>query len=69
MGDLAEGAGGLWMAIDGLWSRNGDTKRKKPVTPRMMRWIRQKLQPGRSREGAALWAAVATGYFFLLRAS
>eukprot|EP00959_Pyramimonas_sp_CCMP1952_P471598 9498667-Pyramimonas_sp.AAC.1 len=69
MGDLTAGAGRLWMAIDGLRRRDGDPKRKKPVTPRMMRWIRRKLQPEKSREGAALWAAVAAGYFFLLRAS
>ena len=57
------------MALDGLRRRDGAPKRKKPVTPRMMRWIRRRLRPESSREGAALWAAVATGYFFLLRAS
>eukprot|EP00959_Pyramimonas_sp_CCMP1952_P428273 8970227-Pyramimonas_sp.AAC.1 len=35
----------------------------------MTRRIRRKLQQERSREGAALLAAVDTGYFFLLRAS
>ena len=55
--------------MDGLRRRDGAAKRKTPVTPRMMRLIKKKLKPEKSREGAALWAAVATGYFFLFRAS
>jgi len=39
MGDITAGVGRLWMAIDGLRRRDGAAKRKKPVTPRMMRWI------------------------------
>ena len=35
----------------------------------MMRSIGRKLCPEKSREGAALWVAVATGYVFHLRAN
>ena len=67
--DLTEGAPRLWMAIDRLRRRHGAPEREKPVTPRMIKWIRRRLAPEKSREGAASWAAVATGVFFLPRAS
>ena len=35
---------------------------QKPAAPLTLKWLKQHLEPERSREGAANWAAVATGY-------
>eukprot|EP00972_Heterocapsa_arctica_P046420 6850622-Heterocapsa_arctica.AAC.1 len=35
----------------------------------MLAWIRARLDPKRSRNDAAVWAAMTLGFFFLRRAS
>ena len=67
--DPTAGAGRLWMAIDGLTRRHGAPKRKKPVTPAMLRWVKGSLQPWKSHDDAAVYCAVLMAFFFLLRAS
>ena len=52
--------GRLWMAIDGLKRRQGGPARKKPVTPRMLRWIGKGMKPKASHEDAMLWAATSS---------
>ena len=59
----------LWMAMDGLRKRQGGPKRKRPATPEMLRWLRNKLDIQKRRDDAMLWCAMAMAYFFLLRAS
>lgn len=59
----------LWMAMDGLRRRKGAPKRKRPVTPDMLRWIKRKLDVRRKRDDAMLWCALLMAYMFLLRAS
>ena len=57
------------MAIDGLRRRQGGPKRKQPVTPAMLLWIRKSLNPRASQGDAMLWAAILLAYCLLLRAS
>jgi hypothetical protein len=57
----------LWMAIEGLRRRQGAPRRKRPVTPRMLRWIRKGLKPKTCQDDAMIWAAITTAFFFLLR--
>ena len=61
----------LWAALQGFTRWETPRVRKVPVTPEMLRWIKSYLAQGsRTRqEQAALWAAVCTGWFFMLRAS
>lgn len=57
------------LALSGLMKRAGTTERRHPVTPVMLRWIRDNLRIELKEEEAILWAGVALGFFFLLRAS
>ena len=57
------------MALDGIKRMQGAGKRRKPVTPGMLRRIRAKLAPRRSFDHAVLWATVRVAWFFLLRLS
>ena len=59
----------LWMALDGLKKRYGSGRRKKPVSPRMLRRLFLHLDPANSARGAILWGALLLAYFFLLRSS
>ena len=59
----------LWMAMDGLRRKQGGPRRKRSVTPRVLRWIKKSLRPTRSHADAALWLGIVLAYFFLLRAS
>ncbi|CAE8678476.1 unnamed protein product, partial [Polarella glacialis] len=62
----------LWAALAGI-KRNGKTvKRKLPVTPEMLLWIRKYLDESEGRsewDKASLWRALVVAWFFLLRAS
>ena len=66
--DPLEGRGRITMALAGLRRRYREPERRAPVTPRMLHWLRAHLLE-QGREGVLLWAAVALGFFFLLRAS
>ena len=62
----------LWAALTGFKRWQPETRRKYPVLPCMMRWIKQHLAESASFSNGdkiALWAAMATAFFFLLRAS
>ena len=62
----------LWAALTGFKRWQPDTKRKYPVLPCMLRWMKQHLDESRSfskGDQVALWAALTTAFFFLLRAS
>eukprot|EP00974_Lingulodinium_polyedra_P000429 42775-Lingulodinium_polyedra.AAC.1 len=61
--------GRLWMGLDGMRRRHRGPRRKKPVTPRMLRWMKAHLRPWESLGASSAWCAVALAYFFLLRAS
>ncbi|CAK0867425.1 unnamed protein product, partial [Prorocentrum cordatum] len=55
-----------------LWTTLAGLKRKRPVTPRMLLWLKQHIHAdaGLSQaDAAALFAAVLLAFFFLLRAS
>ena len=64
----------LWSVVNGFarW-RNQPTRRKKPATPRMLRWIHSYLfsaESGYSKgDASSAWLAISTAFFFLLRAS
>ena len=57
------------LALAGLKRRRGCKERRHPVTPRMLAYLKQRLDPYHSRDGALVWAALCLGFFFLLRAS
>ena len=62
----------LWAALTGFKRWQPETKRKYPVLPCMMRWIKQHLDESDSfskGDKVALWTAMTTAFFFLLRAS
>ena len=62
----------LWAAINGIKRWQSSTRRKKPITPRMLLWLRSYLGSAAglgTADAAAIWFAVALGFFFLLRAS
>jgi len=65
----------LWATLGGLHRWQGiKVKRKRPVTPRMLEWLKERLESGDAGFGkadaAAMWlVALSTGFFFLLRAS
>ena len=44
-------------------------RKRRAVTPRMLRWIFRGLRPEASHDDAATWLALTLGYFFLLRSS
>ena len=70
--DPLEGKAGLWAALAGLKRWAGKVERKLLRAPRMSRFIywhlRSQFEEGR-QDSAALWAATALAFFFLLRAS
>jgi len=59
----------LSMALAGLSRRYGRPERRLPVTTQMLAWLRSELIPEKHADLAVLWAALALGFFFLLRAS
>jgi integrase len=59
----------LPQALAGLKRRAGTKERRFPVTPRMLSYIAERLDPHMSSVDALLWAALMLGFFFLLRAS
>ncbi|CAK0889362.1 unnamed protein product [Prorocentrum cordatum] len=65
--------GRLWSTLAGLKRWQGpETKRKKPVTPAMLEWLRGFLQQEAKlpeEDAVVIWAAIVTAFFFLLRAS
>jgi len=58
----------LWLAVKGIRNVRGATSRKHPVTPAMMKWIRDQLDLDKP-DDAVVWASLCTAYFFLLRSS
>ena len=62
----------LWSTLAGLRRWQGPGGRKRPVTPRMLLWLRDFLVD-RSGLGAAdiavVWCAIMIAFFFMLRAS
>ena len=58
----------VFFALAGIRRREGAAKRKKPVTIEMLKRARVKCS-AMGRRGIVLWAAIAVGFFFLLRAS
>ena len=62
----------LWTSLEGLHRWIDNKKRKKPVTTRMLRWLKEYLRErsGLSRANrAAIWLGLMLAFFFLLRAS
>ena len=62
----------LWAALTGFKRWQPDVRRKYPVLPCMMRWMKHHIEEVASfskGDRVALWAALVTGFFFLLRAS
>ena len=61
----------LWAALTGFKRWQPNVQRKYPVLPCMMRWMRLHIEEvdSFSRGKIALWAALVTAFFFLLRAS
>lgn len=62
----------LWAALTGFKRWQPNVQRKYPVLPCMMRWMKQHVEGSESfsrGDKIALWAALATAFFFLLRAS
>ena len=61
-----------WAALNGYKRWQPETKRKYPVLPAMLLWIRRHLNSSESIDKAdrvIIWAAIMVGFFFLLRAS
>ena len=69
--DPLQGRVRLWASLQGLARWENAPVHKVPVTPTMLGWVRRYLsQGGRGRQEAhALWSAICTGWFFMLRAS
>jgi len=59
----------LSMAVAGLSRRYGRPERRLPATTHMLAWLKLQLIPEKNADLAVLWAALALGFFFLLRAS
>lgn len=62
----------LWAALSGFKRWQPETKRKYPVLPVMMKWLRSHIDGSTEiqvKDKAALWAALCTAFFYLLRAS
>ena len=62
----------LWAAMGGLKRLENPTKRKYPVTVKMLRWLQNFLRDGgeyNEFDGIILWGAICLAFFFLLRAS
>eukprot|EP00972_Heterocapsa_arctica_P050831 7471214-Heterocapsa_arctica.AAC.1 len=59
----------IYFALEGYKRLYGGKPRCQPITPAMLAWIRASLDPKRSRNDAAVWAAMTLGFVFLLRAS
>ena len=74
----------LWLFLRGLKRLDGAVVRKFPVTPEMLRWVHDYLSPvrpdgsvdrgkeprfGSHRNDTAVWSALRTGFFWLLRSS
>ena len=59
----------VWMVLEGLKKRQGGPRRKRPATPRMLRWIRSKLDIDKRHDDAMLWCAILMAFYFLLRSS
>ena len=68
----------LWLHLRGLKRLDGAVVRKLPVTPEMLRWVQEYLQPvlpggssdrqkkprfGSHRNDTVVWSAVRTGFF------
>lgn len=68
LNDPLEGRGRITMALAGLRRRYKVPERRAPVTPRMLQWLHTHLH-AQGQEGSLMWAIVALGFFFLLRAS
>jgi hypothetical protein len=69
LGDPFEKLPRVYMALDGYKKRYGKDSRRRPVTIRMLKWIRERIDPVESADDAAAWLALLLGFFFLLRAS
>ena len=69
--DPLQGRARLWASLQGLARWESAPVRKVPVTPSMLRWIQRYLEQNTAAacEKAATWAAICTGWFFMLRAS
>ena len=69
--DPLQGRVRLWASLQGLVRWESAPVRKVPVTPAMLSWIKQYLSQSALAEceKAATWAAICTGWFFMLRAS
>ena len=65
--------GRLWSTLAGLKRWQGPAaQRKKPVTPKMLLWLKAHIHTKAglsSADAATLWAAISLAFFFLLRAS
>ena len=62
----------IWAALNGFKRWQPETKRKYPVLPGMLVWIRRHLSSCDTLskgDQVILWAAIMVGFFFLLRAS
>jgi len=62
----------LWAALTGFKRWQPEVQRKYPVLPCMMRWMKCHIDEVASfskGDKVALWAALVTAFFFLLRAS
>ncbi|CAK9010326.1 unnamed protein product [Durusdinium trenchii] len=62
----------IWAALNGYKRWQPETKRKYPVLPGMLTWIRRHLSTSETLskcDQVILWAAIMVGFFFLLRAS
>ena len=62
----------VWAALAGIAKDRDPVKRKFPATPRMLLWVKRHLHNEAglgAADAAALWAAFAIGFFFMLRAS
>ena len=55
-----------WNAVYAVKRQQGATKRKKAVTPKMLRAIRATLAPDRRPNDAVEWAALVVAFFFFL---
>ena len=62
----------LWTMMDGLHRRTERRSRKHPTRPSHLMWIKEYLdsQSKMSKgDNAAVWAAMVTAWFYLLRSS
>ena len=62
----------IWAALNGYKRWQPETKRKYPVLPAMLLWIKRHLNTSETLsrvDQVIFWAAIMVGFFFLLRAS